>query len=73
MSKTEHFSIKHFNNSLDLYSSKTKLYSSSWFMGFGKFGSEIFNAEEKKYILFQKNFNFGNGKWCLQLSKIMKN
>tara|TARA_R110001592_G_scaffold17748_1_gene74225 strand:- start:8780 stop:8959 length:180 start_codon:yes stop_codon:yes gene_type:complete len=55
---THLYSIKHFNNTLDLFSSEEKLYSSKWFMDFGKFGSEIFNSEEKIIYFITKKFKF---------------
>ena len=69
MAKTEHFSIKHFNNSLDLYSAKTKLYSSSWFMDFGKFGSEVFDAKEKKIYSISKKFQFWKWKMVFTIKE----
>jgi hypothetical protein len=55
---THIYSIKHFNNTLDLFSSEEKLYSSKWFMDFGKFGSEIFNSEDKIIYYITKKFKF---------------
>ena len=55
---TEKYLIKHFNNTLDLYSSEEKRYSSSWFMDFGNFGSELFNSEKKKIYSITKKFKF---------------
>ncbi|MDG2356648.1 MAG: hypothetical protein P8L21_00015 [Polaribacter sp.] len=69
MSKTAHFLIKHFNNSLDLYSAKTKLYSSRWFMDFGRFGSEIFNAEEKNIYSISKKFQFWKWKMVFTIKQ----
>jgi hypothetical protein len=65
----EQFSIKHFNNSLDLYSSKTKLYSSRWFMDFGKFGSEIFDSEEKRIYSISKKFQFWKWKMVFTINQ----
>jgi hypothetical protein len=52
------YAIKHFNNTLNLFSSEEKLYSSKWFMDFGKFGSEVFNTEEKIIYDISKKFKF---------------
>jgi|SaaInlStandDraft_1057018.scaffolds.fasta_scaffold12729_2 hypothetical protein len=69
MSETTHFSITHFNNSLDLYSAKTKLYSSRWFMDFGKFGSEIFDAKETKIYSISKKFQFWKWKMVFTIKQ----
>jgi len=55
---TKVYSIKHINNTLDLFSSDKKLYSSKWFMEFGKFGSEIFNSKENIIFYISKKFKF---------------
>jgi hypothetical protein len=55
---TELYSIKHFNNRLDIYKSEQKIYNSQWFMDFGKFGSEIFNSNEKIIFSIIKKFEF---------------
>ena len=55
---TKKYIIKHFNNTLDLYFSEEKRYSSSWFMDFGKFGSELFDSQEKKIYSITKKFKF---------------
>ncbi|MCI2229222.1 hypothetical protein MC378_08590 [Polaribacter sp. MSW13] len=52
------YSIKHLNNTLDLFDSEKKLYSSKWFMEFGKLGSEIFNFENKTIYYITKKFKF---------------
>lgn len=41
------YTINHFNNTLNIYSSNEKLYTSAWFMEFGKTVSEIYNKDEK--------------------------
>ena len=63
------YSIKHYNNTLSLYNSEEKLYSSKWFMDFGKFGSEIFNAEEKIINSIEKKFKF----WKWKMVYTIKN
>lgn len=60
------YTIKHNNNTLSLSSSKEKLYSSSWFMDFGKFGCEIFNKDEKSIYTITKKFQFW--KWKMVFS-----
>lgn len=55
---TKLYSIKHFNNTLDVFSSQEKVYSSRWFMEFGKMGSEIFNANENIIFYITKKFKF---------------
>lgn len=55
---TQIYAITHFNNTLDLFSAEEKLYSSKWFMDFGKFGSEVFNSEEKIIYDITKKFKF---------------
>ncbi|ARV06735.1 hypothetical protein BTO04_08535 [Polaribacter sp. SA4-10] len=55
---TELYSIKHYNNRLDVFNSKEQFYNSQWFMGFGKLGSEIFNSEEKIIYSITKKFKF---------------
>ena len=58
MSTTKKYLIQHFNNTLELYASNKKKYTSSWFMDFGKLGSEIFNSEEQKIYSINKKFKF---------------
>ncbi|OAD45717.1 hypothetical protein [Polaribacter atrinae] len=55
---THLYKIKHFNNTLDLFSSEGKLYSSKWFLDFGKFGSEMFDSEDKIIYRITKQFQF---------------
>ncbi|QVY65135.1 hypothetical protein [Polaribacter sp. Q13] len=55
---TKIYSIKHANNILDLFNAEDKLYSSKWFMEFGKFGSEFFNEQEKIIFYVSKKFKF---------------
>ncbi|PQJ71926.1 hypothetical protein [Polaribacter butkevichii] len=55
---TEVYSIKHDNNTLDLFKADKKLYSSKWFMEFGKFGSELFNYQDKIIFYISKKFKF---------------
>ncbi|MFY9243915.1 MAG: hypothetical protein WAO74_12920 [Polaribacter sp.] len=63
------YAIKHFNNTLDLYSSNEKLYSSSWFMEFGKFGCEVFNKEEKIIYSIYKQFQFWKWRMVYKIKK----
>ncbi len=72
MSTTKQFQTQYFNNTLNLYSSEEKQYTSSWFMDFGKFGSELFNSERKKNIQSTKSLNFGNGKWFTQSEIVLR-
>ena len=58
MPTTKKYLIKHFNNTLELYDSNKKKYTSSWFMDFGKLGSELFNSEEQKIYSINKHFKF---------------
>ena len=58
MPTKKQFQIQHFNNTLNLYASEEKRYTSSWFMDFGKFGSELFNSEGKKIYDINKKFQF---------------
>lgn len=67
------YSIKHFNNTLDLFSSEEKLYSSKWFMDFGKFGSEIFNSEDKIIYFITKKFKFWKWKMVFTIKNDHKN
>ncbi|MCG1037344.1 hypothetical protein [Polaribacter sargassicola] len=55
---TKLFTIKHFNNSLDVFDLENKIYSSKWFMDFGKMGAEVFNADEEKIYFITKKFKF---------------
>ncbi|WP_158838965.1 hypothetical protein [Polaribacter sp. L3A8] len=55
---TKIYSIRHSNNTLDLFNAEEKLFSSKWFMEFGKFGSELFNSEEKIIYYISKKFKF---------------
>jgi hypothetical protein len=55
---TKLYSINHFNNTLDVFDAKEKIYSSKWFMEFGKMGSEILNADEKIIYFITKKFKF---------------
>ena len=52
------FSIKQNNNTLNIFSGKEKMYSSGWFMEFGKFGCEVFNTDEKVVYSITKKFQF---------------
>lgn len=70
---THLYSIKHFNNTLDLFSSKEKLYSSKWFMDFGKFGSEIFNSEDKIIYYITKKFKFWKWKMVFTIKNDLGN
>lgn len=60
------YTIKQNNNTLSLSSSKEVLYTSSWFMDFGKFGCEIFDKDEKSIYTITKKFQFW--KWKMVFS-----
>ncbi|SDR65783.1 hypothetical protein SAMN05216503_0084 [Polaribacter sp. KT25b] len=70
---TQVYSIKHFNNTLDLFNAEKKLYSSKWFMEFGKFGSEVFNSEEKIIYYISKKFKFWKWKMVFTIKNNDKN
>ncbi|WP_299058609.1 hypothetical protein [uncultured Polaribacter sp.] len=55
---TETYTLKHFNNTLDVFLSEEKLYTSKWFMDFGKFGSEVFNSKDEIVYHITKKFKF---------------
>ncbi|APZ46018.1 hypothetical protein BW723_06795 [Polaribacter reichenbachii] len=63
------YTIKHNNNTLSIYSSTEKQYSSSWFMDFGKFGCEVFNKEENIIYKITKQFQF----WKWKMVYTIKN
>ncbi|WP_405606495.1 hypothetical protein [Polaribacter sp. Asnod1-A03] len=63
---TKLYSINHFNNTLDVFEATEKIYSSKWFMEFGKMGSEVFNNEEKIIYFITKKFKFW--KWKMVFS-----
>lgn len=67
------YSVKHYNNTLSLYNSKEKLYSSKWFMDFGKFGSELFNSEEKIMYTIEKKFQFWKWKMVFTIKNGAEN
>lgn len=52
------YSIKHFNNTIDVFESNQKKYTSKWFMDFGKFCSEVFTYDEKLLYSITKKFKF---------------
>lgn len=66
---TELYTIKHFNNTLDLYASKQKLFSSGWFMDFGKLGSELLDSEGTIIFSITKKFKF----WKWKMVYTIKN
>jgi len=55
---TKLLSIIHTNNTLEIFDSKDKLYSSKWFMEFGRMGAEIFNSEGEIIYFITKKFKF---------------
>lgn len=65
------YSIHHYNNILSIYpsSSKEKLYSSAWFMEFGKFGIEVFNEDEKVIYTATKQFQFWKWRMVYHIKK----
>lgn len=52
------YAIKHYNNTLSVYLSEERLFESSWFMDFGKFGCEIFDKNDKIIYKITKQFQF---------------
>ena len=70
MSTTKKYLIQHFNNTLELYASNKKKYTSSWFMDFGKLGSEIFNSEEQKIYSINKKFKFWKWKMVFTINDL---
>ena len=69
----ELYSIKHYNNRLDIFNSKENLYNSQWFMDFGKFGSEIFNSDEKNVYSITKKFKFWKWKMVFTIKDNKEN
>tara|TARA_R110002126_G_scaffold291790_1_gene458448 strand:- start:30340 stop:30873 length:534 start_codon:yes stop_codon:yes gene_type:complete len=63
------FSIRHFNNTLDLFSGKEIKYSSGWFMDFGKFGCDILNQDKKIVYKITKQFQFWKWKMVYHIKK----
>ena len=70
---TQLYAIKHFNNSLDLYSSKKRLISSKWFMEFGKQGAEVFNVDDKIIYYITKKFEFWKWKMVYTIKDVNGN
>lgn len=63
------YSINHFNNTLNLYSSEEKLYTSGWYMEFGKTASEIYNKDEKVIYTATKQFQFWKWRMVYHIKK----
>lgn len=63
------YAIKHFNNNIEVYSAEKKEFTSSWFMEFGKFLSEVFNNEEKVIYTITKQFQFWKWRMVYHLKK----
>lgn len=63
------YSINHFNNTLRIYSSNEKLYTSAWFMEFGKTASEIFNEDDKIIYTATKQFQFWKWRMVYHIKK----
>lgn len=64
------YSIKHFNNSLELFTADNTLkFSAEWYMDFGKFGCEIFNQDKKLLYLITKQFQFWKWKMVYFIKK----
>ena len=55
---TKLYSIQHINNTLFASQANEKVFTSRWFMEFGKMGSEVFNSEEKVTHSITKKFQF---------------
>lgn len=63
------YSINHFNNTLDIYSSQEKLYTSAWYMEFGKTSTEVFNKEGKRLYAATKQFQFWKWRMVYHIKK----
>lgn len=66
---TELYSIKHFNNRLDIFKVEQIIYNSQWFADFGKFGSEIFNSDDKIIFSIIKKFQFWKWKMVFTIKE----
>ncbi|PQB03170.1 hypothetical protein BST83_17805 [Polaribacter filamentus] len=65
--------MKHYNNRLDVFNSHESIYNSQWFMDFGKFGSEVFNSEEKIIYSITKKFKFWKWKMVFTIKDNKEN
>lgn len=65
----EIYTITHKNNTLEVFSKNEKLYSSKWFMDFGKYGSEVFDKNEHLFYTITKKFQF----WKWRMVYTIKN
>ena len=52
------YSLTHSNNKITLFFEAKNLYSSEWFMDFGKFGADVVGAEDQKLYGIVKKFQF---------------
>jgi hypothetical protein len=70
MNKTA-YRISHFNNELKVFDADKKeiIYSSFWFMEFGKTTSEVYNIENNVVYTVIKKFKFLEMENCLQYYK----
>lgn len=66
---TELYSIKHFNNRLDVFKAEQRVYNAQWFMEFGKFSSEVFNSDEKIIFAVIKKFQFWKWKMVFTIKE----
>ncbi len=63
------YTIKHYNNTLSIYSSNKKLYTSAWYMEFGKTASEIYNQDDKIIYTATKQFQFWKWRMVYHIKK----
>lgn len=64
------YKIDHSNNNFKIYDPENKLkFTASWFLGFGKSTSEVYDLEKKILYTILKKFNF----WKWRVSYIIQN
>lgn len=62
-------SIKHFNNNIEVHADKTIVFSSSWYMEFGKVISELFDKDDNRIYTMTKQFQFWKWRMVYHIKK----
>lgn len=60
------YALKHYNNTIKILNGDDSIYTSEWFMDFGKMGSEIFNIDENLLYKITQKFKFW--KWKMEFT-----
>lgn len=63
------YTIKYFNNTLELFLDKELQLSSEWYMDFGKYGCEILSPKKEVIYKITKQFQFWKWKMVYQIKK----